>query len=134
MSEDQIAAALAARLEEPVVEEPVIKEQAPEAPQDFVDKMLPEEQLTRNRLLDWFEIPMHERHTTKTDRWINDIYAWARETAGSGEYTDLLRVINEQEQIMGSRMKPGRVVKLYKYIQISRLRRQLANQERLLYG
>ncbi len=34
MGEDQIAAALAARLEEPVVEEPVIKEQAPEAQEE----------------------------------------------------------------------------------------------------
>lgn len=134
MTEDQIASALASRLEEPVVEAEPAPEPVAETPKDFVDKMLPEEQLTRSRLLDWFEIPMNERHTTKVDRWINEIYSWARETAGSGEYTDLLRVINEQEQIMGSRNMPGRVGKLYKYIQISRLRRQLANEERLLYG
>lgn len=134
MTEDQIAAELASRLEEPAAEEPVIKEQSPEAPRDFVDKMMPEDYVTRGRLMDWFEIPMHERHSPEVDRYINDIYSWARDNAGTGEFHDLLRIINEQEQIMGSRAKPGRVAKLYKYIKISQLRRELANRERLLYG
>lgn len=132
MSEEQIAAELAARLEEPAVAETPVQTQ-PEAPQDFVDKMLPEEQLTRNQLLDWFAVPMHERHQPDVERYINDIYAWARQNAGSGEYAELLRVINEQEQILGSRNKPGRVAKLYKYIKINQLRQKLAAEERALY-
>lgn len=134
MNEEQIAAELARRTEEPVAEPTAAEPVQPEAPQDFVDKMLPEEQLTRNQLYDWFEVPMAERHHPDVERYINDIYAWARDNAGSGDYTELLRVISQQEQILGSRNKPGRVAKLYKYIKIAQLRQKLANEERLLYG
>jgi hypothetical protein len=133
VTEEQIAAELAAKLEEPAVAEAPVDIQ-PEEPQNFVDKLLPEEQLTRSQLYDWFEVPMHERHQPDVERYINDIYAWARDNAGSGEFHELLRVINEQEQIMGSRNKPGRVARLYKYIKISQLRQKLAAQERVLYG
>jgi len=134
MTEEQIAATLAQRTEEPVVEQPVIEERPPEAPQEFVDKMLPEEQLTRNQLYDWFEVQMAERHHPEVERYINEIYAWARDNAGSGDFTELLRVINQQEQILGTKNKPGRVARLYKSIKIAQLRQRLANEERLLYG
>jgi hypothetical protein len=133
MTEEQIAAELAKRTESPVVAE-TPKPQTPEEPQEFVDKMLPEEMLTRNRLYDWFEVSMAERHRPDVERYINDIYSWARESAGSGDFSELLRVINEQEQIMGSKNKPGRVARLYKYIKIAQLRSKLATEERLLYG
>jgi len=133
MSEDEVAKNLADSLPQEEARDYSYKDPVPED-QNFVDKMTPEEQLTRGQLMDYFDIPMHERHGPKVDNWINEIYAWAREQAGSGEYHDLLRVINEQEMHMGSKLKPQRTYRLYEYIKIARIRKQLAERERLIYG
>lgn len=137
MNEEEVAAKLADTLpkSEPLdVAYPDPPVDDPQSNDNFVDKMLPEERLTQLKLLDYFAVPSNERHTPLVDRWINEVYAWARDNAGEGGFNQLLRVINEQELHMGSKLKPGRLSRLYQYIRIAQIRKDLADKERLLYG
>ena len=111
---------------------------APPTPQadtesNFVDKMLPEEQLTASQLADYLQIPFDRRHDPDTERRLQSIYAWARDNAGSNDLPQLLRVISEQEMHLGSKLRPDRVRRLAEYITISKVRENLAARERLLY-
>ena len=137
MTEDQIAADLASKLPEEgkiTTEYPDPPTDDPQSNNNFVDKLLPEELLTQSQLLDYFGVPINERHTPQVDQYINEVYAWARENAQSGDFLQLLRVINEQELHMGSKQRPGRLSRLYQYIKIAKIRKDLAEKERLLYG
>lgn len=107
---------------------------AAEAPQEFVDKLLPEEHLTQRELLDYLQVPMQERQSPIIDDYIRTVYEWARDNAQSGDINQLLRVINEQEQHMGSKLKPNRLKYLAEYVKINRIRQSLAARERALYG
>jgi hypothetical protein len=133
VDENQIANELADKLPKEEIRDYSYPE--PENPdQNFIDKMTPEEQLTKGKLLDFFNIPVQQRHDIVTENWANEIYAWARDAAGSGEFSDLLRVIHEQETFLGTPLKEDRMKKLYTYIKINKIRKQLADQEKALYG
>jgi hypothetical protein len=132
MNEDAIAAQLAAKTAEPVPA-PTVTPPEPVDPPNYVDKMLPEEHVTANRLLDFLEVQPEVRHNAEVDDYIRTIYQWAKEQAGTDDYYQILRVIQEQEMHMGSRLKPGRLQKLAEYVKISKVRQQLAVRERELY-
>lgn len=135
MNEEQIVQQLAQKVEptQSIANYPE-PPTAPEEPQDFVDKLLPEERLTRGQLLDYFAIPVTERNDPMVADYLNTIYDWARTGAGTGELNELLRVISEQEMHMGSKLKPDRLKRLGEYVKISRIRQQLAARERMLYN
>jgi hypothetical protein len=107
----------------------------PDKPSEqFVDKLLPEERLTQTEILDYLQIPMAERHSPIIDDYIHTIYEWARENAQSSDVNQLLRVINEQEMHLGSKLKPDRLRRLAEYVKINKLRQSLAAREQALYG
>lgn len=140
MDEAEIAAALAAKANPdptPDVETP----QEPEKPaepknedESFHDNLPLENTLEKMQLLDYFQVPQISRHSAEVQTWMNTVIEWARGEAGSREYTDVLRVINDQERIMGSKLKPDRLSRLAQYVKINSLRRQLIEKERALYG
>jgi alpha-glucosidase (family GH31 glycosyl hydrolase) len=133
MNEDAIARELADALPHEEVRD--YSYPTPEAPkQEFVDKMLPEEMLTQRELMDYLGVTMQERHNPMVADYMKAVYEWARETAGTGDINHLLRVISEQEQHMGSRLKGDRLRRLGEYVKINRLRQSLAARERALYG
>jgi hypothetical protein len=134
MDETKLAAALAEKVAEPVPAPTETQPETPDEPQNFVDKLLPEETFTAQQLLDYLQVPTAERHNAIIDNYILTVYQWARDNAGSGDITQLIRVISEQEQHMGSKLKPNRLAKLAEYIKISKIRQQLAVRERELYG
>jgi len=101
---------------------------------EFVDKMLPEERFTQGELLDYLQIPTHQRHDPVVEDYIKTVYQWARDNAQSGDINQLLRVISEQEMHMGSKLKPDRLKRLAEYVKISKIRQGLAIRERALYG
>lgn len=135
MTETEIAQQLAQKVEptQPIANYPE-PPTAPEEPQNFVDKLLPEEQLTRSQLLDYFAIPISDRNDPMVADYLNTVYEWARTDSGAGDLNELLRVISEQEMHMGSKLKPDRLKRLGEYVKISRIRQQLAARERMLYG
>lgn len=109
----------------------------PEPPtqeEQFIDKMLPEEKLTQQELLDYLQVPTQERHSPMVEDYIRTVYQWARDNAQTGDINQLLRIINEQEQHMGSKLKPDRLRRLAEYIKISKIRHSLAAREQALYG
>lgn len=108
--------------------------ETPEEPQNYVDTLLPEEQMTQRELLDYLQVPSQERHSPIVDDYIRTIYEWARDNSQSRDINQLLRVINEQEQHMGSKLKPDRLKRLAEYVKISRIRQSLAAREQALYG
>jgi hypothetical protein len=101
---------------------------------DYVDKLLPEERFTQQELLDYLQVPSHQRHDPIIENYIQTVYQWARDNAESGDINQLLRVISEQELHMGSKLKPDRLRRLAEYVKISRIRQGLAARERALYG
>lgn len=140
MDETEIAATLAAKLEE--AERPETPEPAqPEIPrvpekQDeaFHDNLPLEDVMGKMQIMDFFEIPQATRRTAEVNDQINRIISWAKDEAKSSDVTEMMRVIREQETMMGSRLKEQRVYKLYQYVKIHEIRKQLAEKERALYG
>lgn len=132
-SETKIAQELANKLPQEEVRDYSYPE--PEQPEtSYVDKLLPEERLTQQQLLDYFQVPVADRHDPIVEDYLQTIYQWAHDAANSGEYHELLRIISEQEQHMGIKLKPQRLYRLAEYVKISRIRQQLAARERALYG
>jgi len=133
MNEEIIAQQLADKVAESVT---VSAEVVPEIPevQNFVDKLLPEEQMTRSQLLDHFQVGIDQRHDPLIENYVNTIYEWAREQAGDGNIEQLLRVINAQEQHLGAVLKPDKLRRLGEYVKISKIRQQLAVREANLYN
>lgn len=108
-------------------------ETTPEEPQNFIDKMLPEERLTQQNLLDYLQVPSQQRNDPIVQDYIQTVYQWARDNAGEGDIHQLLRIISEQEMHMGSKLKPDRLRRLAEHVKISRIRMNLAARERALY-
>lgn len=133
-TEEQIAAELARRVEEPVTPDVPTAPLIPAEPQNFLDKLLPEEQMTAMKIMDYLSVPTIARHDMMVDDYVKTVYEWARDNAGSSDMSQLIRVISEQEQHMGSKLKPDRLRRLAEYVKISRLRVNLAARERELYG
>lgn len=135
MNEDQIAKQLSDALPPSA---PITSDYppppTPEEPQNFVDKMLPEELLTQSRLLDYLQVPTAEHHTPVVSDYINTVYQWARDTAGTGEIEQIIRVISEQEMHMGIKLRSDKLMRLAEYVKINRVRQNLAARERVLYG
>lgn len=136
MDEATVAAALAAKNTPEVPGAPELPPQPSdgEVNQQFLDKMTPEELFTKNQLLDYLQVPTHQRHSPIVDNYILTVYQWARDNAQTGDINQLLRIISEQEQHLGSRLKPDRLQKLAEYVKINKMRQQLFDKERLLYG
>lgn len=134
MDEAEVAAKLAENVEPTVPMDGGYPETPKNPDERFVDTMLPEEQLTVGRILDYLEVPTLQRHTPQVDEAVRTVYAWARDNAGTGELPHLLRVIAEREQILGSPTRSGRLGRLAEYVKIHQLRDTLAARERALYG
>jgi hypothetical protein len=132
-TETKIASELSSRLPQT---QPVLNgypESIPDVQPDFVDKMLPEERLTQQELLDYLQVPSHQRNDPMIQDYIQTVYLWARDNAGEGDIHQLLRIISEQEMHMGSKLKSDRLRRLAEYVKISRIRQSLAARERALY-
>lgn len=133
-NEAQIAAELASKLPNPGPLDGGWPKEEPTEQQQYVDTLLPEEHLTQRELLDYLQVPMQERHSPIVDDYVRTIYDWARDNAQSKDLNQLLRIINEQEQHMGSKLKPDRLRRLAEYVKISKIRQSLAAREQALYG
>lgn len=133
-NEALIAAEQAAKLPAQGPMEGGYPQESPPEQQSYADKLLPEEIFTQRELLDYLAVPQQERHSPIIDNYIRTVYEWARDNAGTGDINHLLRVINEQEQHMGSKLKADRLRRLAEYIKISSLRKSLAAREQALYG
>jgi len=135
--EARIAAAIKERIDVPdptpaISEEP----KAPEKPDEqFLHDGLPlETMLEKQRWLDYFNVPSMSRREPQVDTWLTKVIDWARDEAGSSEYSDILRVINDQERTLGSKIKQDRLATLARFAQIRMTRRRLIEEERALYG
>lgn len=138
MTEAEIQQQLAEKLEQDRADPIPAPQPSPTPPEKedeaFHNNLPLADLVTRNELMDYFDIPSAARHSVETEVWVNKIMDWARDEGGSSNIGDLLRVINAQETTMGSRHNEQRVYKLYQYIRIHEQRQALAERERSLYG
>lgn len=137
MDEAAIAAKLAEKTNPQPIPPPVTEEpEPPEEPKDenFHHNLPLENTIEKLNLMDYFQIPSMNRHSPEVAQWLDTVIEWARDEAGSSEYTDMLRVINDQERVMGNRIKPDRLLRLWQFVKIHSQRKRLIEQERSLYG
>lgn len=134
MDEAQIAAQLAAKIAPPPPDpapEPPPEHEATDT--DFHNNLPLENTFEKQQLLDYLMIPQVSRHTAQIAQWTDEVLTWAKDEANSREWTDILRVIDQQERLMGNKLKPDRLLRLRQFIKINRQRKQLLAQERALY-
>ena len=132
MSEQEIASDLAAKIA--IDEPPATVEVKPEEPKDPAPPgMTPEASLERMKLFDYFEIKTADRYSAEAETYLNKIIEWARDESGSSDYTDILRAISDQERILGIKLKPERLSRLYRFAVIRAQRNRLVEAERALY-
>ena len=93
-----------------------------------------ENMLLKQQVFDFMDIPVGARTNPETLGAIDTILEWAYKQTGSREFSDMLKVINRQEAIMGSRMRGNRVFDLYKFVKINNQMSALYEQEKALYG
>lgn len=136
MDEAAIVAELASTLPKPEIPENGWAGVKPETPENeqFLDKMTPEATLEKIKLFDYFQLSSLDRITPEADKRIQAVMNWARDEAKSSDYGDMLRVINDQERIMGGLLKPSRLSNLYRFVTIRTQRNRLIQEERALYG
>lgn len=137
MQEDEIAKQLAAKVD-PV---PPPATDAPETPvepekkdENFHNNLPLENTFEKQQLMDYLMIPQISRHTQEIQQWTQEVLEWAKDESHSSEFADIVRVIDDQERIMGNKLKPDRLLRLRTFIKIHNQRKQLAARERALYG
>ena len=106
---------------------------APE-PDGSHDNLPLDNMMLKHQMFDFLEIPMGGRTNPETVGRVEAILNWAYAQTGSREFGDLLRAINRQEGIMGSRLSNDRAGKLYRYVKLSNQMNSLEEQMRGLYG
>lgn len=136
MNEDEIVASLAAEMPKPDIPENGWDGVKPDVPEDeqFLNKQSPESTLEQIKLFDYFQLNSMDRHAPEAQKYIQTVIDWARDEAKSSDYADILRVINDQERVMGSLLKGGRLSNLYRFVTIRSQRNRLIQEERALYG
>ena len=130
---DKLAQKVAEPIPPPVTETPEVK--PVREGEEFIHDNLPlENTLEKMQLLDHFRVPSEMRREANISTWLDRVVDWARDEAGSSDYTDLLRVIDDQERVLGSKMKQDRLLTLYQFVTINAQRKRLIQQERALYS
>ena len=136
MNEEAIAAKLAEQAN-PVPAPPMTTPETPGEPvkedSDFHHNLPIENSVEKLNFMDYFQIPSQNRHAPEIATWLDTVMDWARDEAGSSDYNDMLRVINDQERVMGNKIKPDRLLRLWQFVKINSQRKKLIEQERALY-
>lgn len=138
--EEQIVAELAANLPKPEIpengwdirDEP--KTEAKPEDEQFIDKMTPESTVEQMKLYDYFQLSSLDRANPDAQKYLKTVMDWARDEAKSSDYADMLRVINDQERVMGNLLKGSRLSNLYRFVTIRSQRNRLIQEERALYN
>lgn len=136
MDESQIEADLKAKLPKPDIPENGWDGVKPpeKTDQSFLESLPIENSLEKMKLFDYFELSPLDRKAPQASKYLTAVVQWAQKEAGSDDYYEILKVVNEQERVMGNLLKQGRLSNLYKFATIRNQRRQLDIQERVLYG
>lgn len=134
-TETQVAEQLREKLPKPEFRDNEQPKPTPKPENDGSHNNLPlENMVLKQQMFDFLDIPVAARQDPDTANSIDAILEWAHQQTGSREFGDLLKVINRQEGIMGSRLSADRFARLYKYVKISRQMDSLEEQMRALYG
>jgi glucose/arabinose dehydrogenase len=136
MNEDEVAAKLAATVDPPTTAPELPSDPKPEPREDeaFHDNLPLETVMDKMKLQDYFEVPALARRSAEVETQLNRIVDWARDEARSSDYADILRVISDQERIMGIKLKDNRMTKLFQYVTINSQRKRLMEAERALFN
>jgi len=134
MDEKQIEEQLAQKTVAPTPQEQPEHIPDPNEDEAFHNSLPLENTLEKIKFQDYFEIPSAARHSAEVATQLDRIIDWARDEAKSSDYNDILRVINDQERVMGSRLKDNRLMRLYQFVTVNTQRKRLMEQERALYN
>lgn len=133
MSEDIIAANLAAKIETNThVPAPVVEE-APQ-PSAFETNIELNDPAIGMQLTDYFDIGRIDRFNEVTQRQLRGVYQWAAEKAGSAELANVLQVVRSVEMELGITYAPDRLVRIAKFVQLNKQSEALRIQQEALYG
>lgn len=136
MSEADIAAELANKIDKeetpaPNKSEPEKPDQDPDA---FHNNDPLENTLQRYQLMEYFDVPLTQRHSAEVQQNISSILQWARSANPTGDFADVLSYIRSAENQFGNTLKEQRIFKLATHIKIQRSIKILQEKERSIYG
>lgn len=93
-----------------------------------------ENSLEKMKFFDYFQVKTADRRSPEAEVYLQKVLDWARDETGSSDYIDVLRAISDQERILGIKLQPDRLSRMYRFALIRSQRIRLAEEERALYG
>ncbi len=84
------------------------------------------------RLMDHFEVPMHERKDRAMLDKLNYIYAWAGEQSKSDDSVDVMTALRDLEGRLGLTFRDKKVESLYRWIRLDKERRRIEKEQALV--
>lgn len=133
-TEQQIATRLAQSIAPPpsTDDEPVEPTQEDREP---LHNNLPlEGAITKQELMDYFNLSPTLRHGAETAQAIETIMEWAKTDSGSTDLAALLKSIRFAELGLGSTLKPDRLQRLYRFVRLNQQHALLNEKMRALYA
>lgn len=132
MNESQIAETLQAKLraDKPAPTLPPDKVE-PEAPRVDVNipKPVTPDPLATYRLLDYFDVPTHDRDDPNVSEKITAIYKWATERTGSPDQLDAMEAIRQLESKLGLTFRNDeKLGSLYQWVLLDNQRRRIEKE------
>jgi len=120
--------------EEPATTSPRPPADDPIDPDALHNNLPLENAITRNEVMDYFNLNSRERMSEDMKTRVDAIVQWARETTGSTELVDIFQAIRRQEGRMGIRFAPNKIDRLVRHIVLDRQISALNEKQRALYG
>jgi hypothetical protein len=132
MNETQIAATLQAKLkaDRTAPEQPPAKVES-EPPRTDVNTPKPTtpDPLATYRLLDYFNVPNHDRDDPNVGEKITAIYKWATERTGTADQLDAMEAIRQLESRLGLTFRNDeKLGSLYQWILLDNQRRRIEKE------
>lgn len=136
MTEQEIVAELAKKTTPESPQEQVEKPKEPETgdPDAFHNNDPIEGTLQQYQLMEYFDVPVGERHSAEVQQNISMILQWAKTENPGKDFADVLAYIRTSEGQFGNNFKEQRVFKLANHIKIQRSIKLLQEKERSMHG
>jgi hypothetical protein len=129
MDEAQIASRLTQNIpQEPTVSNgpaPIIADT--QADTGYVDNM-PFDELTKYKLCEQFNIPLHEQSNPETTDKLSLVYAWAATVAGSEDYLVVQSFLHNVDNMVGYSQVQSRLDRFYQYAKLDLQRRKIEKE------
>lgn len=134
MDEAQIAKQVAQNIK---VEEhiPAPVDNTPEEPNPFTSNVEMNVNIYAQQLTDYFELDRISKYTEESQRQLREVFNWAAERSNAKDIETVFNTIRQLEMELGISLKPNRLMRLSKWMELDRKTRALrAQQEMITHG